>query len=117
MGIRASQTGLVPSVPTTAALGLPLPGRAEGEGVLVRSSTDGRYAHGRGWGWAVVEGEILGGIGSHNYGDSRLKSVGWASMLETEGGAVVAGESKGSLLVGFTLEVGQLFILSRPSTD
>lgn len=39
-------------------------------------------------------------------------------MLETEGGAVVAGESKGSLLAKFSLaEVGQLFILSRPSTD
>lgn len=49
---------------------------------------------------------------------ARLKSVGWASMLGTEGGAVVAGESKGSLLAKFSLaEVGQLFILSRPSTD
>ena len=39
-------------------------------------------------------------------------------MLETEGGAAVAGESKGSLLAKFSLaEVGQLFILSRPSTD
>lgn len=39
---------------------------------------------------------------THNYRLARLKSVGWANMLETEG-AVVAGESKGSLLARILL--------------
>ena len=97
--------------PTTAALGLPLPGKSWRGGVLVRETAPmgDRHAQLR---WR--EREILRrNWFTQFWRPARLKSVGWASMLETEGWAVVADESEGSLLAKFSLaEVGQLFILS-----